>query len=102
MLKHIVVWKLKENADGKTKKENALIFKEKLEALRGEIEELLFLEVGVVSYENPATSNFDIVLTTEFKNEKDLYIYQEHPKHLEVKAFASRVVETRGCVDYIL
>ena len=35
MLKHIVMWKLKEFAEGKTKAENALIMKESLERLVG-------------------------------------------------------------------
>ena len=33
MLKHIVMWKLKEFAEGKTKAENALIMKESLERI---------------------------------------------------------------------
>ena len=41
MLKHIVMWKLKEFAEGKTKAENALIMKESLERLVGIVPELM-------------------------------------------------------------
>lgn len=35
MLKHVVMWKLKETAEGKTKLKNAQFMKEHLEALWG-------------------------------------------------------------------
>jgi hypothetical protein len=47
MIKHIVMWKLEENAEGNTKLENAKIIKEKLEALVGIIPEIVELEVGI-------------------------------------------------------
>ena len=46
MLKHIVMWKLKEFAEGKTKAENALIMKESLERLVGIVPEIISLQVG--------------------------------------------------------
>lgn len=47
MLKHIVMWKLKEFAEGKTKAENALIMKESLERLVGIVPEIISLQVIV-------------------------------------------------------
>src|SRR5659263_772811 len=47
MIKHIVFWKLKDEALGNDKATNALLIKEKLEALNGQIEGLLKLEVGI-------------------------------------------------------
>lgn len=47
MLKHIVMWKLKEFAEGKTKAENALIMKESLERLVGIVPEIKSLQVGI-------------------------------------------------------
>ena len=47
MLKHIVMWKLKEFAEGKTKAENALIMKENLERLVGIVPEIISLQVGI-------------------------------------------------------
>ena len=46
MIKHIVMWKLKEEAEGNNKEENISIVKDKLNALTHVIEEILSLEVG--------------------------------------------------------
>ncbi|MBO5974624.1 MAG: Dabb family protein [Paludibacteraceae bacterium] len=100
MLKHIVMWKLKESANGKTKEENALLLKEKLEALVGEIAELRSLEVGINAIESDAS--YDIVLTTTFDNEADLKSYAVNPKHVLVSDFCSSIRESRVVVDYLI
>ena len=66
MLKHIVMWKLKEFAEGKTKAENALIMKESLERLVGIIPEIKSLQVGI----NEKTSDmaYDAVLISTFED----------------------------------
>ena len=46
MVKHIVMWRLKENSCGNSKEENKKLIKEKLEALAGRIEGLIKIEVG--------------------------------------------------------
>ena len=100
MLKHIVMWKLKESANGKTKEENALLLKEKLEALVGEIAELRSLEVGINAIESDAS--YDIVLTTTFDNEADLKSYAVNPRHVLVSDFCSSIRESRVVVDYLI
>ena len=100
MLKHIVMWKLKESANGKTKEENALLLKEKLEALVGEIAELRSLEVGINAIESNAS--YDIVLTTTFDKEADLKSYAVNPKHVLVSDFCSSIRESRVVVDYLI
>ena len=47
MIKHIVMWKLKESAEGRTKQENAWMIKQELEQLKGTIREIVSLEVGI-------------------------------------------------------
>lgn len=47
MVKHIVMWKLKEYACGNTKEKNAQIIKEKLESLKDKIPGILKIEVGI-------------------------------------------------------
>jgi hypothetical protein len=47
MIKHIVMWKLHETANGNTKSVNAQLIKEKIESLRGKIPGLLKVEVGL-------------------------------------------------------
>lgn len=98
MIKHIVMWKLKEEALGNSKKENALLIKDKLEALRGQIPEILDLEVGIDFLESE--QSYDIVLVSTFASKEALDIYQKHPKHVEVGAFVGEVRFARTVVDY--
>lgn len=100
MIKHIVMWKLKEKALGKTKEENIKEIKSMLENLKNEIEELKEIEVGIDIPD--LTGSHDIVLYTVFENEEGLDIYQKHPKHVEVAQFMRQVVTDRACVDYKL
>lgn len=98
MVKHIVMWKLKEEALGKSKGHNAEKIKELLEALDNDIDGLLNIEVGVNICDSD--QSFDVVLYSEFENQKSLDDYQKHPKHLEVGAFIVEVREDRVVVDY--
>ncbi|MEZ5335158.1 MAG: Dabb family protein [Methanolobus sp.] len=74
MLKHIVMWKLKESAEGNTKDENAKLMKQKLEALKGVVPEIDFIEVGINAVPSPAA--YDVVLYSEFKDEDALKTYR--------------------------
>lgn len=99
MLKHIVFFKLAEEAEGNTKIQNAQIIKNQLENLIHYIPELRKIEVGINSLDAPQ-DNYDLVLYSEFDNMKDLDIYQKHPDHQKVLAFISKVRIARAAVDY--
>ncbi|MBR6510270.1 MAG: Dabb family protein [Clostridia bacterium] len=78
MVKHIILWNLKEefNTD-KIKNDMKLA----LEGLVGQIDGLITLKVEI----NPfTTSNTDVMLYSEFENELALKNYAVHPKHVEV------------------
>ena len=62
MIKHIVLWKLKDEAEGRSKIENAHLMKTKLEALPLMISELNSVEVGVNIFDNKEASTCDLVL----------------------------------------
>lgn len=98
MVKHIVMWKLKDEALGKNKKENALLIKEKLEGLKGQIPEILEIEVGIDFLESE--QSYDVVLVSTFSNKDALDRYQKHPKHIEVGSFVGEVRLSRTVVDY--
>ncbi|WMW22819.1 Dabb family protein [Methanolobus mangrovi] len=98
MLKHIVMWKLKENAEGKSNIGNALLMKEMLETLKDVIPEIEMIEVGV--NENPSAAAYDVVLYSEFRDEEALRIYQNHPEHMKVAEFVGKINEDRVVVDY--
>ena len=98
MVKHIVFWRLKDEADGAGKAENALKVKMALEALRGRVPGLLHLEVGVGFGRSEA--DYDLALYSEFADRAALEAYQRHPEHVAAAALVGRVRSTRAVVDY--
>ena len=98
MVRHIVLWRLKETANDRGKAENAAEIKRQLEALNGKIPGLLKLEVG---YDFSRTSeSSDIALYSEFENRAALDAYQTHPLHEAVKPLVMSSREERRLVDY--
>lgn len=98
MVRHIVCWKLKEEAEGRSKSENAKLICDRLIEMKKDIPEILEIEAGI----DPGNSsgNWDIVLNSVFDSQQSLDIYQNHPKHLEFKEFIIKLRETRVAVDY--
>lgn len=101
MVKHVVCWKLKEEAEGNTKLQNALLAKNMLEDLREVIEEIRSIRVGINAPGTPE-GNWDLILESEFTTLRDLDTYTNHPDHLKVVEFIKKVVEGRICVDYAI
>lgn len=97
MIKHIVMWKLKDTAHGNDKATNAILIKEKLEALNSKIEGVLKIEVGIDFLEN---GNFDVVLYSELESRDALDTYQNHPLHQALLPFIREAVIDRKAVDY--
>ena len=98
MIKHIVQWMLKENAEGNSKAINAQKAKQMLEALNGKIPGLIKLEVGIDFSRTDSSS--DIVLYSEFETREALENYQNHPEHLAVKQFIGAIRTERRIIDY--
>jgi hypothetical protein len=98
VIKHIVLWKLKDFAEGATKHQNALKAKALLEDMRGKIPGMVKLEVGL-NFETSDSAS-DISLYTEFESREALDAYQIHPEHMKVKDFLPHVRNERRVVDY--
>lgn len=101
MIKHVVMWKLKEVAEGKTKDENAETMKKLLEGLPNKIEELQKVEVGINVLEGSGDAICDLVLTVSCENQDALKAYAVHPDHQKVVSFIKKVVSERRVVDYV-
>ena len=101
MIKHLVLFKLADEAEGKTKAENALLIKERLEALKDIIPVIGKIEVWV-NHADAASDNYDVVLDSEFHSLEDLETYAVHPEHLKVGAFIAKVRTDRAAIDYQL
>lgn len=100
MIKHIVMWKLKDYAEGLSKYENARHIKKMLEGLKGKIPEIHYIEVGINISESETA--YDAALYSEFEDEKALETYQKHPEHLKISGYVKKVRESRVVVDYIV
>ena len=98
MIKHIVMWRLLDEAQGNTKAKNLLIAKEKLESLNGKIPGLIHLEVGADFCNSEHSA--DLVLYSELESREALTVYQQHPDHVEVAQFVVAVCAERRVVDY--
>jgi hypothetical protein len=98
MIKHIVLWKLQDFAEGSVKQQNAFKIKVLLEEMRGKIPGMLKLEVGF-NFEISGDAA-DISLYTEFESREALDAYQAHPAHLPAKKFIPLVRTERRVIDY--
>jgi hypothetical protein len=98
MIKHIVMWKLKESAEGNLKWVNAKLIKEGLEGLKGKVPQIKNIEVGI-AYRHEK-EDWDVVLISEFESKEKLIEYQKHPEHNIVNEFIKKVKSERACVDF--
>jgi len=101
MIKHIVMWKLKDVAEGKTKAENAETIKKLLENLPSKINELKSAEVGLNILNGDSEAICDVVLTVCCETKEDLQTYADHPDHQKVVSFIKKVVSERRVTDYV-
>lgn len=98
MIRHLVMFKLKEFAAPEEKQAKMQEIKEKLEALIDKIDVLRMIRVDFNC--NPEET-WDIILTTELDTLEDVKTYAEHPEHVAVaKGIIGPVKADRACVDY--
>jgi heme-degrading monooxygenase HmoA len=91
MVKHIVLYTLKEGVD---KKEAVAIIKEQLEPLVGVIPGLLHMEI------RQAYNGMDYALYSEFDSREALEKYAGHPAHQAAKEHFWHFLDSRVCADY--
>ena len=98
MIKHIVMWKFKSEAEGKSKEENMNLVKDSLYALTSIIPEIKKMEIGFdITH---SEMSYDMVLLTEFENTEEMKTYATHSEHLKVSHYVRRVIESRVVLDY--
>ena len=98
MIRHIVMFKLKEFQTPAEKEAKMREIKERLEALKDKIDVLRMIRVDFNC--NPEET-WDIILTTELATLEDVNTYANHPEHVAVvKGIIGPVKADRACVDY--
>lgn len=98
MIKHIIIWNLKDefNADEKAKIKEGI--KSGLEGLKGKIDGLL--DIKVITDYLPS-SNGEVMLDSTFESAEALKAYAVHPAHVEVADRDVRpFTKSRSCMDF--
>lgn len=98
MVKHVILWTLKEEFDAEEKERIKVGIKEGLESLAGRIPGLLEIHVNMNGL---ASSTADLMLDSAFESAEALKGYSKHPEHVAVADAKVRpFTATRACLDY--
>ena len=96
MVKHIIVWKLKEDISDKCAVKSKI--KADLEGLVGKIDGLTEMKIITEGFES---SSGDLMMDSTFESNDALKGYQKHPLHVEIANGTVRPnVEQRLSFDY--
>jgi hypothetical protein len=99
MIRHIVMFKMKEFSGKDEKLNQATRLKAALEALPDLIPEIRFYEVGL-NFVDSARA-LDMVLISYFNSINELEKYRVHPEHLKVIDMVKELTEYTVVVDYM-
>lgn len=95
MVKHIIMWKLKEEYNTDEIKKD---MKTSLEALVGVVPGLVEMNIQIDCLE---TSNADVMLYSVLESKEALAVYAKHPEHVKVADTKVRpFAESRFCMDF--
>ena len=98
MVKHVILWTLKDEFDAEEKERIKAGIKEGLEGLKGKIHGLLEVQVNTNGL---PSSTADLMLDTTFESAEALKGYSTHPEHVAVADSKVRpFTATRACLDY--
>jgi len=98
MVKHVILWKLKEEYSDAEKSSIKEGIKQGLEGLKGKIDGLIDIKVNI---EPLPSSNCDLMLDSSFIDAAALNGYSVHPAHVEVANTKVRpYTSSRVCMDY--
>ena len=98
MVKHMILWKLKDEFTEEQKADIRAGIKEGLEGLAGQIPGMIDISVRI---DYLPTSTVDVMLDTTFESVEALENYSTHPKHVAVADTKVRpYTAVRSCIDY--
>ena len=98
MVRHIILWQLKDGFSAEEKRAVAQGIREGLEGLVGVVPGLISARVETAPL---ASSNADVMLDSAFESAEALRAYRDHPAHVAVANGRVRPnVKTRLCMDF--
>ena len=98
MVKHVILWQLKDELTAEQKAVVKAEAKANVESLLGKVPGRLEIKVNI----NPlASSNVDMMLDSAFESEEALKGYAVHPEHVKVAdTYVRPYTKARSCLDY--
>lgn len=100
MVKHVILWTLKDELSAEEKQQVKAGIKAGLEGLQGKIPGMTEIHVYTNGLE---TSNADVMLDSTFESFEALKGYAVHPDHVAVADGAVRpYTKIRSCLDFEL
>lgn len=100
MVKHIILWQLKDEIPEEQKETIKQEAKAALEGLAGQVPGLLSVQVNINGL---SSSNADIMLDSTLADEESLRLYAVHPAHVAVATGkVSPFTKSRTCLDFTI
>ncbi len=100
MVKHVVMFKLKDYPAFNERQFKLMTIKQELDGLKDKIKEVQSFEAGINF--NITPNAFDIVLVSEFENIGDLNKYKVHPEHVRVVEIIKEATVNYAVSDYLI
>ena len=98
MVKHVILWQLKDELSAEQKNTVKAEIKKGLEGLAGKVSGLVDIKVNINGL---PTSNADLMLDSTFESFEALKGYAVHPAHVAVADGVVRPnTKLRVCLDY--
>lgn len=98
MVRHVIVWSLKDEYSNEEKETIKAGIKEGLEGLKEKVPGIMQIRVLT---DRLASSSGDVMLDSVFEDEKALKEYSVHPAHVEVaNGMVRPFVKIRSSFDY--
>lgn len=100
MVKHVILWTLKDELSDSEKADIKKSIKDGLEGLKDKVPGIVEIKVNI---EVLPSSNADMMLDSTFESEEALKNYATHPEHVAVADNKVRpYTKLRSCLDYIV
>jgi hypothetical protein len=99
MVRHIVMWTIRDTGSPRGKLESLAELKSKLLALKEQIREVRAMAVHFNSISAPQ-DNYEVILECEFDSWTGLDAYRKHPAHVEVAEYVKNIRQGRAAIDY--
>ena len=100
MVKHVILWTLKDEYSAEEKENIKQGIKEGLESLKGKVPGIVDIKVNINGL---PSSNVDLMLDSTLESEDALKNYSTHPEHVAVADSKVRpYTKIRSCLDYTI